>query len=134
MRDVARRESTPPDSRPPRASGLSRGAAQPADHALPPVPFKEIQERAAHYAEALARRWLPNGQRNGAWWVCPVPWREDKNPSFGLSLTTGRWRDFAGGDKGDLIDLYRRLFGGDAVSAARQVARAVGHPFGDQGA
>lgn len=82
------------------------------------------------FAEALARRWLPNGSRNGGWWVCPVPWREDKNPSFGLSLTTGRWKDFGGPDKGDLIDLYRRLYGGSAVDAARQVARAVGHPFG----
>jgi len=81
--------------------------------------------------EALARRWLPKGSRAGAWWVCSVPWRKDSNPSLGVSLTTARWRDFATGDKGDVFDLYRRLFGGDAATAARQVARAVGHPFGD---
>lgn len=133
MRDVARREPSPLGSRTgaARAAGSHRGAA-PSATSLPPIPFQEIQERAAQVAEAIARRWLPNGQRNGGWWVCNVPWREDKHPSFGLSLSTGRWKDFAGGEKGDVIDLYQRLYGGTKVDAAKAVARVIGHPFGDE--
>lgn len=39
------------------------------------------------------------------------PWREERNPSFGVSLTTGLWRDFASGERGDILDLSMRLFG-----------------------
>jgi DNA primase len=54
---------------------------------------------------------LPTGKRQGGWWVCCNPWREDKNPSLGVSLSSGQWKDFASGERGDMIDLSMRLFG-----------------------
>lgn len=112
------------------ASGSRSPNRQPSP-AASHIPFDEIRSHAVPVIEALARRWLPNGARAGQWWVCQVPWREDKQPSFGLSMTTARWQDFAQGDKGDVFDLYVRLYGGTLADAARQVARAVGHRFGD---
>ena len=96
------------------------------------MPFKEINEAAARHAEALCKRWLPAGKRHGGWWVASTPWREDRNPSLGVSVRTGKWRDFANGERGDFIDLYQKLYGGTSVDAARAVARVVGHEFGSE--
>lgn len=60
---------------------------------------------------AICRDWLPTGSRQGQWWVAPCPWRDDKKPSLGVSLTTGRWKDFAREDAGDMIDLAQKIFG-----------------------
>lgn len=95
------------------------------------IPFAEIQSAAVPFVRVLVPRWIPRMAERGDWLMGPVPWREDKHPSFGVSLTTGRWRDFARGDSGDLIDLLRRVRGVDAKEAARELARAVGHRYGD---
>lgn len=116
---------------PPLHQGQGSGAPTNRSRSAASVPFEEIREAAKPFIEPLARRWLPNGARNGGWWVCCVPWREDKNPSFGWSLSTGRWRDFAGTERGDIFDLYVKLYGGGLSDAARQVARAIGHRFGE---
>lgn len=63
------------------------------------------------HIEALCKSWLPTGKRQGGWWLCCSPWREDRNPSLGVSLQTGHWKDFATGERGDMIDLSMRLFG-----------------------
>lgn len=63
------------------------------------------------HIEALCRSWLPNGKRQGNWWVCCNPWRNDRTPSLGVSFTSGRWQDFGSGECGDMIDLSMRLFG-----------------------
>lgn len=88
--------------------------------------FKDVADAAAANAEPLCRRLLPNGKRVGDWWVTGVPWRIDKNPSFGVSLTTGKWKDFARGDHGDFIDLMQRMRGGTQRDAMREIARLVG--------
>jgi DNA primase len=54
---------------------------------------------------------LPSGKRQGGWWLCCSPWREDRSASLGVSLSTGRWKDFATGEHGDMIDLSMKLFG-----------------------
>lgn len=95
------------------------------------IPFPEIQDRAKSVALALCKRWLPTGSVGGNWYLCSTPWRTDKNPSLGVSLTTGRWKDFATGERGDLIDLYQKIHGGTSAEAARAVARVVGHPLGE---
>lgn len=97
------------------------------------LPFTDVQEHAKRDAAVICARWLPNGKRQGVWWVVATPWREDRNPSLGVSLTSGKWRDFATGEKGDFVDLAQRLgLARDRVSALRAVARMVGHPFGDE--
>lgn len=75
---------------------------------------------------ALCREWLPDGRRQGVWWVCRTPWRDDRSPSFGVSLTTGRWRDFATGDRGDMIDLAMRLFGESLTDVVKGFAEMLG--------
>lgn len=91
--------------------------------------YREIHEKALTVAEPLCRRWLPKGVRRGAWWVAPVPWRDDKNPSLGVSLTTGWFRDFATGDKGDLIDLCAKVHNATTAEAAEALAEITGHPY-----
>jgi hypothetical protein len=74
-------------------------------------PISAIKDRLTpSHIEALCKAWLPDGKRQGAWFVCRSPWREDRNASLGVSLTTGRWKDFATGEHGDMIDLSMRLF------------------------
>lgn len=57
---------------------------------------------------ALAQQLAPRGKRSGAWWMAHSPVRDDATPSFGVRLTgeaPGAWRDFATGDKGDVLQL-----------------------------
>ena len=102
----------------PRASGPSNPRS---------LTIQDVKDRLtpAHY-EILCRGWLPNGKRQGAWWVCNTPWRDDREPSFGVSLTTGRWRDFATGERGDMIDLSMRLFGDSLKETVEGFAEMLG--------
>lgn len=94
-----------------------------------PIPFASINARATAVAAQLCQRWLPTGHRSGQWWLARCPWREDKTPSLGVSLTTGNWKDFAMGDHGDWVDLFMRLYGGDKANAAESIAIIVGHEW-----
>lgn len=74
--------------------------------------IRDIKDRLSpSHVEVLCREWLPGGKRQGGWYVTCAPWRDDRNPSLGVSFSTGRWKDFATGEKGDMIDLSMRLFG-----------------------
>ena len=97
------------------------------------VPFDEIKERAIPFAEGIGQRLIPGCTVKGGWYVVSSPWREDRNPSLGISLTTGRWRDFATGDRGDMVDLWHRITKDTMVESARAIARMIQHPFGDEG-
>ena len=74
----------------------------------------------------ICQNWLPDGKRMGSWWVCKCPWRDDKKPSFGVSLTTGRWRDFARDEGGDVFDLTMRLFKVDMREAMDSFRQMLG--------
>ncbi|MEM7231771.1 MAG: CHC2 zinc finger domain-containing protein [Planctomycetota bacterium] len=51
-------------------------------------------------------------QPNGRGWIaCPCPFHEDRNPSFGINVLTGRWKCQAGCGSGDSFDLHQRLRG-----------------------
>ena len=76
--------------------------------------------------EALCREWLPHGRRQGAWWVATSPWRDDRSPSLGVSLTTGMWRDFATGERGDMLDLSMKLFGDSLTETIEGFADMLG--------
>jgi DNA primase len=87
----------------------------------------DIKERlnSAHI-HALCQNWLPAGKKQGGWWVSITPWREDRNPSLGVSLTTGHWRDFATGERGDMLDLSMKLFGGTMADTIKGFAEMLG--------
>jgi hypothetical protein len=85
------------------------------------------------HAPEILTRWLPDGRREGAEWVARNPKRADgRLGSFKVNLHSGRWSDFATGDKGgDLIALAALLFNLRQDEAARRVAKMIGlDPFG----
>jgi|GEM_PF-2745267 len=94
------------------------------------IPFDEIKERAIPFAAAIGERLAPGGKVVGGWYVASVPWRDDKMPSFGVSLSTGQGKDFGTGDHGDLIDLWHRITKDNVAESARAIARMIQHPFG----
>ncbi len=96
------------------------------------IAFTRIAEAAARQSETVLSRWLPDGHKDAGEWVARNPKRLDKKPgSFKINLRTGRWGDFATGDKGgDLIALAAYLFNLDQAQAAQRVAEMMGiDPF-----
>ncbi|ACA21271.1 hypothetical protein M446_7053 (plasmid) [Methylobacterium sp. 4-46] len=92
------------------------------------VAFARIASAALTSADAIVTRWLPDGRREGREWVARNPKRSDSRPgSFKVNLGSGRWGDFATGDKGgDLIALAAFLFDLKQDAAARSVAEMLG--------
>jgi|SRR5262245_54158731 len=90
--------------------------------------FQGINRAALDQLPALVCSWAPGGRRQGHEWVALNPRRYDRHPgSFKINLRTGRWADFATGDKGgDIISLAAFLFGINQVEAARTIAVALG--------
>lgn len=74
-------------------------------------------------AETLVPRWLPDGKRVRGEWVARNPTRSDeKAGSFKINLGTGRWADFATGDKGgNLVSLLAYLRGCEWKEAAQAI-------------
>ncbi|MBB4287511.1 hypothetical protein [Roseospira goensis] len=90
--------------------------------------FAEINRAALSALPALLSRWLPDGRRNGVEYIARNPRRTDRRPgSFSVNMHTGRWGDFATGDKGgDPISLAAYLHGLRQVEAARALADMLG--------
>jgi hypothetical protein len=93
-----------------------------------PVDFAAVKTAAFPVVPTLVKRWLPNGRREAAEWVACNPRRDDRTPgSFKINLRTGRWADFATGDKGgDVISLAAYLFGLSQLEAAQCIASMLG--------
>ena len=70
----------------------------------------ELSRELAQHAEAVCRYYLPNGTRQGRYWICG-----DVHGAKGRSLHVrldppgkpGKWADQATGQHGDLLDLIR---------------------------
>lgn len=85
--------------------------------------------RAAQFQlNRLLPQWLPQGKQLGHEWVALNPCRRDSHlGSFKVNLRTGRWADFATGDRGgDAISLLAYLRGLSQSEAASVVARELG--------
>ena len=94
--------------------------------------FTRIAAAALVSVESVLANWLPNGKRPGAEWVSRNPTRRDGTPgSFSVNTTTGKWSDFATGDKGgDLISLVAYLDGcGHMSEAAASLAAFLSIPL-----
>lgn len=83
--------------------------------------FKHLNDAIAPALFNLIPQILPQGKRQGQYWVALNPTRFDhKAGSFKINLKTGLWADFATGDKGgDAISLCAYLYGlkqGEAVT------------------
>jgi len=92
------------------------------------IDFRAVASAALPALPVLAKRWLPDGRRVGNEWVARNPVRADRRPgSFKVNLRTGRWADFASGDKGgDAISLAAHLHGLSQLEAARKLAGMLG--------
>lgn len=76
------------------------------------IDFSALADAALLRSESLVPAWLPGGHKRVAEWVALNPLRDDRSEgSFSVNLNTGRWGDFASGDRGgDLVSLYAYLF------------------------
>jgi hypothetical protein len=92
------------------------------------VDFALIAQAALNHSDTICRRWLPDGQRQGHEWVARNPRRSDKRRgSFKVNLASGKWGDFASGDRGgDLISLGAYLHDLDQRQAAIRIAEMLG--------
>ena len=90
--------------------------------------YEDVNRAARASLPALVARWLPQGRREGREYVARNPKRHDRRSgSFKVNLDTGRWADFATGDKGgDVVSLAAYLFGLRQGEAAERVAAALG--------
>src|SRR6476646_1231217 len=94
------------------------------------VDFARINAAARPALPALVRRWLPNGRQHGREYISLNPNRADRRlGSFCINTRTGRWCDFATGDRGgDPVSLAAYLFNLSQADAARRLAGMLGVP------
>ncbi len=90
--------------------------------------FAAINAAALARLPDVLRRWLPDGRIEGAEYVARNPTRADRRPgSFKVNLTTGKWADFATGDRGgDPVSLAAYLAGVSQGEAARELGAMIG--------
>jgi hypothetical protein len=92
------------------------------------VDFAEINRVALGRLRDILERWLPDGRVVGNEYEALNPRRLDRRRgSFRVNLHTGRWADFATGDKGgDPVSLAAYLFSLGQIEAARKLAVMLG--------
>lgn len=89
---------------------------------------KALSQLLARDAEGTARHLLPDGKRMGHEWRCGSTAGESGR-SLGVHLTgekAGVWADFASGQSGDLIDLWREVKGLGMAETIRDAANWLG--------
>jgi hypothetical protein len=103
-----------------------RAAAR--DKRLRSIDFAQVNQAALAVLPALLTRWLPGGRAEGAEYVVRNPRRVDHRPgSFRINIRTGRWADFATGDRGgDVVSLAAYLSGLKQSKAAEKLAGMLG--------
>ena len=92
------------------------------------IDFARVAASALNSAEAVIKGLLPDGTRHGAEWVARNPTRADhKAGSFKVNIRTGKWGDFATGDRGgDLVSLAAFVTRLDQREAAIRLAESLG--------
>ena len=92
------------------------------------VEIAALKMRCMSCFPSLLAWWLPDGKRIGCEWVAKNPTRQDRRAgSFKINVDTGRWADFATGDRGgDAISLYAYLNGLKQIEAARALRDLLG--------
>jgi hypothetical protein len=98
------------------------------------VDFDRVNAAALRAADAVVRGLLPDGRREGSEWVARNPGRPDRRlGSFKVNLSTGKWGDFATGDRGgDLVSLAAFVASLPQREAAIRLAESLGvDPFED---
>jgi len=93
-----------------------------------PIDFAHVNSAALAILPQLLKQWLPGGRIEGAEYVPCNLRRADRRPgSFKINMKTGRWADFATGDRGgDPVSLAAFLAGTAQREAARRLAAVLG--------
>lgn len=91
------------------------------------IDFHRINRAAVPLLPAIVSRLLPGGKIHSREYVVRNPRRFDRHPgSFKINLRSGRWSDFATGDKGgDPVSLIAWLEGVSQPEAAKLLARML---------
>jgi hypothetical protein len=94
----------------------------------PRIDFDAVNAAALAVLPALLDRWTPGWRREGAEAVALNPTRTDRRlGSFRINLRSGRWADFATGDKGsDVVSLAAYLHKLSQGQAARRLLGMLG--------
>ena len=94
------------------------------------IDIPTVARAALPHVRTLVERWAPGGRLQGAEYVARNPIRSDSRPgSFKVNIASGRWADFATGDRGgDLVSLAAYLNRISQVEAARRIAAMLGVP------
>ncbi len=92
------------------------------------IDFQAINQAALSELPGLLREWLPDGRLVHGEWAARNPTRVDKSPgSFLINTHSGKWADFATGDRGgDVISLLAYLEGVSQVEAAVRLSWMLG--------
>src|SRR5271163_1307203 len=92
------------------------------------IDFAAINRAALSSVRAVLARLLPGGRAVGDEYIVRNPRRDDKRPgSFSINLRSGKWADFATGDKGgDPVSLVAYLADVSQGEAARLLAQMLG--------
>lgn len=92
------------------------------------IDFSSIAATALADAVWLLKIWIPGGRLQGNEYLARNPLRDDRHAgSLSVNVRTGRWSDFATGDRGgDLVSLYAYLNGLRQGEAARQLRDLLG--------
>jgi len=92
------------------------------------INFDEINRVATANLPHLLALWLPRGRTVGGEFTALNPRRHDSHRgSFKINLRTGKWADFATGDRGgDVVSLAAFLAGIGQAEAARNLSTMLG--------
>lgn len=92
------------------------------------IDFNLLNRRISAYILPLLRQLLPNGALENREYLALNPTRDDRRlGSFRINIVTGKWADFATGDKGgDFISLWAYVKGVSQIEAARILQAAIG--------
>lgn len=92
------------------------------------VDFNQLNRQINPYFSLLLKQLLPGGRLENHEYVALNPTRYDKHPgSFRINTFTGKWADFATGDKGrDFISLWAYVKDISQTDAARELQVIVG--------
>jgi hypothetical protein len=97
-------------------------------HTFDPTLFERVNASLRSNLRSFCDQWVSDGVVRGDEYVACNPTRADKSAgSFRINLKTGRWADFATGDRGgDPISYYAYVFGLSQIEAARALAVDLG--------
>jgi len=98
------------------------------DYSQELIDFNQLNSQIKPHTIYLLKKLLPSRKLEKHEYIALNPTRNDKRAgSFRINVMTGKWADFATGDKGgDIISLWAYVNGTIQIDAARALQAIVG--------